>query len=61
MNRLWPSLLFGLRPSDPVTIATFVALISGVAWVACYLPPRARRAWIPMIVLARTSRRNVSI
>jgi len=51
MNRLLASLLFGVRPSDPVTIATVVALISGVALVACYLPARGATRVDPMIVL----------
>ncbi len=51
MNRLLASLLFGVRPSDPVTIATVVALISGVGLVACYLPARGATRVDPMIVL----------
>ena len=33
MNRVLASLLFGVRPSDPITIASVVALIAGVALV----------------------------
>jgi predicted permease len=36
------SVLFGVAPHDPPTLAAVVALLSGVAAVACYLP--ARRA-----------------
>lgn len=39
-NRVLSSLLFGVRPSDPATMAAVVALIAGVAFVACYLPAR---------------------
>ena len=51
MNRVLASLLFGVRPSDPVTIASVVALIGTVALVACYLPARVATRVDPMIVL----------
>jgi putative ABC transport system permease protein len=51
MNRVLASLLFGVRPSDPLTIAAVVAIISGVALVACYLPARVATRVDPMIVL----------
>jgi putative ABC transport system permease protein len=40
--RVMRSLLFGITPSDPVTLLAVVASISGVALLAAYLP--ARRA-----------------
>ena len=51
MNRLLASLLFGVKPSDPMTIAVVVALIAAVALVACYLPARVATHVDPMIVL----------
>jgi ABC-type antimicrobial peptide transport system permease subunit len=36
------SLVFGVKPSDPVTLAAAIALIAAIALVASYLP--ARRA-----------------
>jgi putative ABC transport system permease protein len=36
------SVLYGIEPSDPLTLGVVVALLAGVAGVACYLP--ARRA-----------------
>jgi len=51
MNRLLASLLFGVTPGDPVTIGVVVALIGGVALVACYLPARTATRVDPMIVL----------
>jgi predicted permease len=51
LNRVLASLLFGVRPSDPVTIGAVVAMIAGVALVACYLPARVATRVDPMIVL----------
>jgi ABC-type antimicrobial peptide transport system permease subunit len=51
MNRVLVSLLFGVRPSDPITIASVVAIIGTVALAACYLPARAATRVDPMIVL----------
>ncbi|HEX9885071.1 MAG TPA: ABC transporter permease [Longimicrobiales bacterium] len=41
-TRAMASVLFGVAPTDPGTIAAVVALLGGVAAVACYVP--ARRA-----------------
>jgi predicted permease len=51
MNRLLASLLFGVKPTDPVTMAVVVALIGAVAVIACYLPARVATRVDPMIVL----------
>jgi ABC-type antimicrobial peptide transport system permease subunit len=51
MNRVLTSLLFGVKPSDPLTITAVVTLISAVALVACYLPARVATCVDPMIVL----------
>jgi predicted permease len=51
MSRVLASLLFGVTPTDPLTIAAVVALISGVALVACYLPARNATRVDPMLVL----------
>jgi putative ABC transport system permease protein len=41
-TRLLASLLFGVTPTDPVTLASVAALLGAVALLACWLP--ARRA-----------------
>jgi putative ABC transport system permease protein len=51
MSRVVASLLFGVRPSDPVTIGAVVTIIGGVALVACYIPARTATRVDPMIVL----------
>ncbi len=51
VNRILATLLFGVRASDPATTGAVVALIGGVALVACYLPARAATRVDPMVVL----------
>jgi predicted permease len=51
MNRVLASLLFGVKPSDPATIAGVITLMTGVALMACYLPARSATRVDPMIVL----------
>jgi putative ABC transport system permease protein len=42
LSRFLSSLVFGISATDPVTFTGVSALLTGVAWAACYLP--ARRA-----------------
>ena len=51
MNRVLTSLLFGVRPTDPLTISAVVGLMIVVALVACLLPAHAATRVDPMIVL----------
>jgi putative ABC transport system permease protein len=50
-NRVVASLLFGVGPSDPATMAAVVALMIGVAALGCYLPALLATRVDPMIVL----------
>jgi predicted permease len=51
LNRLIASLLFGVQPTDPITMAAVVATITMVAAVACWLPAWRASRLDPNIVL----------
>jgi predicted permease len=51
INRVLASLLFGVKPGDPMTVGAVVALMAAVAILACYLPARSATRVDPMIVL----------
>src|SRR5262245_3407366 len=50
-TRLVSALLFGLEPTDPLTIAMATLMIIGVAALAGYLPARRASRIDPMIAL----------
>jgi predicted permease len=51
LNRVMTTLLFGVEPTDPVTIAAVVGAIGTVALLACYVPARRATLVDPMLVL----------
>jgi len=51
VTRMMTSLLFGVTPGDPLTLATVAALLLGIALLACYLPARRATRVDPLIVL----------
>ena len=51
VTRMMTSLLFGVSPGDPLTLATVAALLLAIALLACYLPARRATRVDPLIVL----------
>ena len=51
LNRLIASMLFGVQPTDPATIAAVIATIAIVAAFACWLPAFRASRLDPNVVL----------
>ncbi|MBI5386420.1 MAG: ABC transporter permease [Verrucomicrobia bacterium] len=50
-TRVVRSMLFGISPTDPLTFGLITALVSTVAFVACWLPARRAARLDPMVAL----------
>ena len=51
LTRLMTSMLFGVKPSDPLTLGVVAALLALVALAACYIPARRATRVDPIVAL----------